>query len=207
MILTNKQALTTLLSHVKDNICLGKVPNLNVAAEDLVFDGLKLLLQHHAAITLEMRNIATNKFIEASKLGSAMGMFLEGIVRLYGFGCKQNLELGNALIIVAAKSRQELVALHFVGINLLQKQQIVEGLDYLQLAAHQGFKESAMTLGYIYIFKQDLVPTSYVNGIKYLQLAGSIAQAWLDKVQEHVYKLNHAFAPAQTSLLAPQLVL
>jgi len=129
MILTNKQSLTMLLSHAKDNIRWGKVQS--IYAEDLVVEGLQLLMNSNAYPSLETRNCAAKKFLAAYKHGSALGTFLAGEVYKYGFGVKNpRTQLGDALIIVATQGYENPLALHFVGVNLLHDNNPTS-MDYL----------------------------------------------------------------------------
>jgi hypothetical protein len=154
-----------------------------------VVEGLKMLLTSQNLPSLENRNAAAKKFIQAYKLGSALGTFLAGVAYKYGFGIKApRLQLGEALIVVATQGYENPLALYFVGINLLHTNKL-HGLNYLEAAASE-IKEASLTLALVYLFRPDLVPTSYIKAIGHLQHAGLLGQGLLAKVQEHIAYLQ-----------------
>jgi hypothetical protein len=187
MILTDKQSLTMMLTHAQDNIRSGKIQNVLVPAEDLVVEGLQILLQNVTCISLVVRNFAAAKFIEAYQLGSAFGCFLAGLVYKYGFGIdekRKDLELGNSLITVAAKGRQDSIALHFVGLGLIADGKAT-GIQYLEASANLGCKKSSLVLAIVYLFRADIVPTSDIKAIENLQKLESLGNKLLAQVKTH----------------------
>ncbi len=144
-------------------------------------------MQQDKYLDLQARQLFFKNIWSLSTRGSHTALFLEGIMRAQGYGCKQDHEIAHASITMAAKSRQEPLALFFVGYNLLQ-QGNKKGLEYMHVAS-KLVANAAIALGFVYLFCPNIKQQNYSKAVEYYVAAGADGFPYLNKIKAYFKKL------------------
>lgn len=91
---------------------------------------------------LEVRQTIFAHFLQAALKGDPLATFFEGLARTSGFGCKQELSVGRALIKVAV-ARNCAEAKNYLAL-CYAKSHVVVALQLLQSAAHDGHSQALL---------------------------------------------------------------
>ena len=139
------------------------------------------------------------RFERSALTGYPVAMFFEGLARREGFGCKQDVIAGNALIQVAGLARNCDLALNFLGVSYFS-QAPETAVKFFQQAALNGYNRAYKNLGLANLYGVG-IRQSYVEAIRCFKTAGDIAKLELAKVAYHLACLQQSLQKTNVLIL------